>query len=146
METDILAELIRRKRQCLAQLWSLACRQRELIDQDDIGHLLDVLAVKQRLLAEMQRIEAGLDPFRGQAPSQRKWRSAEDRQRCAADLDECQRLYEQIVAGEKQSEQALIRRRDEAARQLEGAHHAGIARDAYHARSPVQIGQIDFSS
>ena len=82
--------------------------------------LLDVLAVKQRLLGDLEQIERALDPFRNQQPSERPWPTPDDRRRCAAELDECERLLKEIVVQERQSESELSRRRDRTAERLQG--------------------------
>ncbi len=51
----------------------------ELIDQGNVSGLLDLLAIKQKPLHDIQRIEKALDPFRAQDPESRQWSSAEDR-------------------------------------------------------------------
>ena len=52
----------------------------------------------------------------------------------------------QIMLEEKKSELEMIRRRDEGARQLQGAHQAGRARGAYATQSQSVARQIDLSS
>ena len=80
--------------------------------------MLDVLAAKQRVLNDLQRVERALDPFRDQDPESRVWRNAEARADCARLLDECERLLQETVEQERQSEAALTVRRDEAACQV----------------------------
>ncbi len=145
LSTDLLGDLIRRKHNCLLHLRDLGARQLGLVRQGSMDELLDVLAAKQQLLVELQRIERGLDPFRGQDPEARAWRSPDDRQRCAEELARCDALLAEIMAQEKQSEQELIRRRDEAARRLQGAHTAAQARQAYAAGPPAPAG-LDLTS
>ena len=72
-ETDLLAELIERKLECLVKLQEMGKRQYDFAKADRITELLDVLAAKQRLLIQLQRIEQGLAPFRDQDPNQRRW-------------------------------------------------------------------------
>ncbi len=150
-ETDTLAGLIRAKRECLQQLRDMARRQIELIDLGDMTSLLDVLAVKQRSLTQLQRIENALNPFREQDPKQRQWRDAETRARCAEDVQQCETLLREILGQEKLGENALVRRRDQAAEQLKGAHFAGQARGAYDTSrgaqaGPIHTGQLDLQS
>jgi hypothetical protein len=121
-------------------------RQLELIDQQDMTALLDVLTTKQRVLTKLQQIERALDPFRGQAPEQRRWRTAEDRRLCTEQLHQCERLLAEIISQEKCSEGALLRRRDEAASRLQRAHLAGQAREAYTAQPHSRVKQIDLLS
>lgn len=146
LETDLLSELIRRKRSCLVQLREMGGKQLELVRDGDITHLLELLAAKQHVLIQLQQVEQQLHRFRGQDPQQRHWRTPEKRQECAGDLEECEGLLAQIVVQEKQSEQDLIRRRDEAAAQLAGAHSASHARGAYLAQPQFGSGQLDLVS
>ena len=146
MDTDILAGLIHRKHQFLVQLHGLGRRQFQFVEMGDITSLLDVLAVKQGILNELQRIEIALGPFRGQKPEERRWRTAVDRNRVAAELDACERVLAEIVAQEKQSEEALIRRRDLAAVQLKEVSLASLARGAYTREPSLPHRQIDLLS
>ena len=82
METDVLAELIGKKLAVLEQLRGLSRRQSGLIADGDIQRLLAVLSAKQTLLAELQKLQHRLEPFRKQEPEARQWRSPQDRERC----------------------------------------------------------------
>ena len=145
-ETEVLANLIHAKHACLLQLRDMARRQIELIDIGDMTALLDVLAVKQRSLSQLQRIEQAMDPFRDQDPDRREWSSPDARRRCGEELQQCETLLGEIVAQEKLGESALTRRRDAAAEQLKGAHFSGLARGAYGGASRGQGSQLDLRS
>lgn len=146
LETDTLADLIARKQQCLLGLREMGRRQRELVQRGEITLLLDLLSCKQGALFELQRIERALDPFRHQDPEGRRWRSADDRRCCAGRLAECESLLGEIVEQEKQSERELVRRRDEAAARLLGAHSASHARGAYTSSFDPHGTQLDLLS
>lgn len=146
VETHLLAELIGRKHDCLAQLYELGSQQLALVDSGDITQLLKVLGAKQQLLARLQEIEGELDPFRSQQPEDRQWSSSEQRSRCAQAIQRSEALFREIVTQEKQSEQLLSCRRDEAAARLEQAHAASQARGAYSASYVRPLGQLDLSS
>ena len=146
LETDKLAVLIRQKRDHLLSLRDMGRRQMEFVADGEMARLLDVLAAKQRVLNDLQRVERALDPFRDQDPEGRIWRNAETRVECAAMLDVCRQLLQETVERERQSEAALIVRRDEAAVKLQGAHAAGRARGAYTNHSRTSISQLDLSS
>ncbi|MHC4400130.1 MAG: hypothetical protein ACYTG0_10665 [Planctomycetota bacterium] len=146
LETDSLAELIRRKLDCLAQVLELGRKQLALVEADRMSELLDVLAAKQRLLVELERIEKGLEPFRGQDPEVRPWRTPEARRACANQLRQCEALLGEIVRQERQSERELIRRRDEVAAQLQEAHRASQARGAYTAQAQPELSRLDLAS
>jgi hypothetical protein len=146
VETQLLAELLGRKHDCLAQLYELGGQQLALAESGDITQLLKVLAAKQRLLTRLQELEGELDPFRSQQPEERQWPSAEERARCAQIIERSESLFRDLLAREKQSEQALGRRRDEAAARLEQAHSASQARGAYGTSYVRPLGQLDLSS
>jgi hypothetical protein len=146
LETDVLADLIRAKRECLLQLRELGRKQLELIDGGEMTALLDLLALKQKPIAQLQRIEKALDPFRGQDPERRTWSSPEAREACAEQLREIEMLLAEVIKNEKFCEAALIRRRDEVANQLQGAHLAGCARTAYTGASDYASHSLDLSS
>lgn len=145
LETDVLAEIIHRKTRCLAQLRALGEKQLASTMSGSMSDLLDVLALKQQVLLQLQRIERELDPFRDQVPESRRWASPQARQQCAADLAECEAILADVVRQEKQSEQELVRRRDEAAAQLRGTQSASQARRAYLAPT-AGPSQLDLSS
>ena len=146
LETDVLAGLIARKHKCLVQLRELGGRQRGFIDGGQMTSLLDLLAVKQRILGDLQQIEHDLEGFRGQDPEVRRWRTPDDRRRCAAQLGECQRILAEIIQQEIQSEHVLVKRRDEVVVQLQGMHQAGRARAAYVQLPSAPLSRIDLTS
>ncbi len=146
LETDLLATLISRKRDCLLQLRDLGPRQLALVREGNMTTLLDLLSAKQRLLWELQKLERQIDPFRGQDPADRRWPTPEARQETARRLAECEALLAQIARQDKQSEEELIRRRQQAAIQLHGVHAAHRARGAYLAPGCDVAGRLDLSS
>ncbi len=109
LPTDILMQLVRARYTCLVQLRDLGRRQLELIDQGNVSGLLDVLAVKQKPLHDIQRIEKALDPYRGQDPERRQWRSADDRAACARLVEQCDALLAEIVAHENSAKKSWSR-------------------------------------
>ena len=146
LDTDLLAELIRRKHDCLVQIDELGRRQDALIADHDMAQLLKLLAAKQQLLGQLQQIEKALDPFRGQKPEARTWRSSELRDQCADLLRRCETLLAAIVARENEGQARLRGRRDEAAAQLQGHHDANRARGAYVAQGRGDTNRLDLSS
>ncbi len=145
-ETDLLSDLIRRKRSCLVQLRDMGAKQLELVRAGNITDLLELLAAKQHVLIQLQQVERQLDRFRGEDPQQRRWRTPDARQKCAADLAECESLLAGILAQEKQSERELAQRRDEVAAQLSGVHTASQARSAYLAQPQSASGNLNLVS
>jgi flagellar biosynthesis/type III secretory pathway chaperone len=144
-ETEQLAELISDRHEVLVQLRELSRRQLDLIGEGDVDRLLVLLSAKQTLLGRLQKVDRRLDPFRRQDPESRRWRSPADRERTRQMAERCETLLGEIVLVEKQGESDLIRRRDEAATQLEGVHHASQARQAYGEAADAG-GRLDLTS
>lgn len=146
MDTDLLAELIDKKHYVLEQLRQLSRRQTELIDKGEMTKLIRLLAVKQKLLADLQALEVELHPFRDQDPDSRQWRTPDGRTRCQHTVERCEALLGEILLIEKQSESELIHRRDTVAAQLQGAHAASHATQAYTQSAPVYSRRLDLTS
>ena len=144
--TERLAELVRAKHDCLTRLYGLGKRQLIIIGEGDISLLLNLLSAKQSLLADLQTIERALDPFRQQNPDERRWANPADRQRSSQMLEQCEALLKEILSQEKQSENQLCQRRDEAAARLQGSHLAFQARGAYHSDPGIRFGQLDLTT
>jgi len=146
LPTTLLIDLIGRKHDCLALLRDLGLRQRELIDAGDMTQLLGVLAEKQRTITQLQTLEQELNPFRNDDPDRRAWSSEAERVRCASLADRAARLLEEILEGEKRSEDVLRRRRDDTAEQLAAAHMSRNARGAYADAEHYPTSSLDLSS
>lgn len=146
LDTELLSALIDKKQECLVRLRDMGRRQYELVHEGCITGVLDVLSAKQDVLVRLQSIERALEPFRDQDPEARRWASPERRQRCAQQLQRCEELLAEIIAQERQSEQELVRRRDETAEQLQGIRAAGQARGAYITTPAPTTHQLDLSS
>jgi hypothetical protein len=144
MSTEILAELVEQKRKCLTQLADLVRRQQPLIEAEEMTHLLDLLAVKQRLVVALEGIECKLAPFHKEKAEERRWASDRQRARCAEDLEAIKQLLDEILDRERRSEAELSRRRDRVHEQLEDTHRAQDARQAYTAGG--NLNRVDFSS
>ena len=145
LETDQLARLIEVRHALLSQLWRLAGHQSELVEHDDMQRMISLLAVKQRVLNQLQQVERQLDPFRGQDPDRRIWRSAQDRHRCREVAEACDQLLRQIMDAERESERELIQRRDQTAAVLQGVHNSASASQAYVSSLELRGSHFDAS-
>ncbi|MHB8955770.1 MAG: hypothetical protein ACYC4U_22555 [Pirellulaceae bacterium] len=146
MDTDRLVEMIGKKLAIIEQLRDLSRRQSDLIADGDIQRLLSVLSAKQTLLAELQKVQQRLEPFRKQDPDSRRWRTPQDRHRCRTLVERCEALLGEIMLIEKQSESEMTQRRDAALSRLQKSHSSAEATRAY-IRSPVPLrGSLDVSS
>jgi hypothetical protein len=146
LPTDILTQLVRARHACLVQLRDLGRRQMELIDQGNVTGLLDLLAIKQKPLNDIRRIEKALDPYRAQDPEKRQWPSADDRAACARIVAECDKMLKEIVLQEKHCEETMVQRRDATAVQLERLRAAGQAHGAYTAHARAGMSRLDLTS
>jgi hypothetical protein len=145
-QSDQLAELIERRHRYLTLMRDLGVQQAALIESGDMNSLLRVLGAKQRVVVEMERVERALDPFRPQTAEEREWRSDALRDQCRLQIEESTALLAEILAQEKQGEGLLVRRRDEAATRLAGAHFAHQAQSAYQSPGTQSVSQLDLAS
>jgi hypothetical protein len=145
-DTDLLAQLVARKRDCLLKLRTMVAKQLELATDGSVTALLDILSSKQRVIVELQKVENDLAPFRNQDPDQRRWRLPQAREDTARQLAECETLMGRIMLEEKKSEHEMVRRRDETALQLQGVHQATVARGAYQDQAKSSPRHLDLSS
>jgi hypothetical protein len=145
-QSELLAELIERRHRYLTLIRDLGAQQAALIASGEMGQLLRVLAGKQRVMIELERVERDLDPYRPQTAEERVWRSLEMRDRCRRQIEESKALLAEIVAQEKVGEEQLRRRRDDAAERLAGAHFAHQAQSAYQTQPVTNVSQLDLAS
>lgn len=131
LTTEQLTLLIVQKYTVLMQLRDLARTQLEVIAADDTDRLLTLLAEKQPLLSELQRVERALDPFREQDPETRHWPQADLRRRCQVVAERANALLQELLELEQQASGDLSHLRDETAKQLQTASGAMAARQAY---------------
>jgi flagellar biosynthesis/type III secretory pathway chaperone len=134
LSTTLLTDLIRRKHDVLVELCAVGRRQREIVERGETTALLELLAAKQTMIALLQQVERDLAPFHAENPDQRIWVSADDRQQCAEQAAECNRLLAEVVELERASAERLAVRRNDVAAQLRQVYAAGQARDAYEAQ------------
>ncbi|NMC20441.1 MAG: hypothetical protein GYA33_08485, partial [Thermogutta sp.] len=124
---DRLAELIRSKQACLAELLGVCRRQVELVEGGDVEGLLELLAWKQRYVQEIQRLESALAPYRRESPESRSWRSEDLRRETAGRLQDCRRLLAEILEIERHCEQKMTAGREEISRRLHAIQDAAEA-------------------
>jgi hypothetical protein len=131
--TELLAELMVKRRKCLTQLRDLGLRQAQLIAAGEISELLRLAGAKQQLIVALQAIERQLAPFQEQNPETREWSSPEARARCAADAEMCRKLINEVMTLEQDGERQMTVRRDQVAGQIRAAAAGGRVREAYQA-------------
>jgi hypothetical protein len=131
LATDILAELVQRRHDCLSELLSLTRQQYELASAGDLDGLLAVLDRKRPLLESLQRISRAMKPFSEEDPDQRSWSQAESRAACQRLWNDCDVMYRQIVGLEQTSQSILCQRRDQIALRIDTSHWAQAIHAAY---------------
>ena len=105
--TDVLADLIAKRRHCLTQLRDLGVRQADLIVGGKMAELMRLCSAKQQLIVALQSLESQLAPFHHEDPERRKWPSPEARARCASDAEACRRLIQEVMAMEQAGERQM---------------------------------------
>jgi hypothetical protein len=133
LSTTRLAELISKRRKCLAQLRELGVKQGELIADGNMTALLRIFSAKQELIAALETLERDLRPYHDEDPDSRQWASPGDRAACAADAEECRRLLAEVMALEQAGERQMTVRRDGVAQELRSLSAAERVREAYQA-------------
>jgi hypothetical protein len=146
LATDRLAELVRAKHDVLLPLCELARQQASAIEAQDTDRLLSLLAAKQPLLGQLERLERALDPFRSENPDQRTWRSPGERRACQQVAEKANALLAEILQLEQTCGGQLKAQRDQTARQLQQAGHLLAARSAYGAHGDRPARTLDLSS
>ncbi len=141
---ESLAELVVQKYRCLKRVHELGQRQMECVTSGDMEGLLEILAVKQRTLGDLQAIdhrlkEIGAYGEEGEAIPQ-KWREA-----IAGVLIESRALLEEILRTESECARILEQRKQDIAKQLAELHDFVRARTAYQQRGD-EPGQLDLTS
>jgi len=131
--TTHLAELIAKRRKCLAQLRELGAKQGELIADGNMTALLRIFSAKQELIAALETLERELRPYHDEDPESREWVSPAARAACAADAEECRRLLAEVMALEQAGERQMTVRRDGVAHELRSLSAARGVREAYQA-------------
>jgi hypothetical protein len=142
--TERLATLIGAKLQVLEVLARLARRQLELIEAADMTGLIKLLAAKQSVMNQLQRLEQELAPFRDEDPERRCWTSPSERAACQAQAERCNGFLAEVMQLESRAETAMISRRELAAAALAEVENGSAARFAYvsHA-APVTAIEIE---
>ncbi len=146
LDTDRLAEVLRRKLECLLQLHELGQQQIALADGGDVNDLLRVLGAKQLLINQLHQLQRELEPYRDQDPERRVWRSDDDRRRCAQCNVQSEALFAEVLEQERRAEQVLQRRRDESLEQLREAYAGEHVRRAYTPDLPYGQSTFDLTS
>jgi hypothetical protein len=128
----------------VTQLLALARRQAGLIAEGDMTSLLQILAGKQQLVSELQKLDRQLAPHLQTPPEARHWSSASERTRCQAQAARCEAVLREILLVEQQAEQHMTQERANVEQRLATFQQSAQAARAYLPSMPVQSsGMLD---
>lgn len=145
-DTQQLAALLTDRHAVLKQLRALCERQLALAIDGEPSAIVGLLAAKQGLIDGLMKIETQLAPFREQAPDQRQWQSDEQRAATAAISDACDALLREVMELDRQGIEKVQARQQQSRLQIDSAHQAASARDAYLGNDASRPHSIDIAS
>ena len=145
-DTKHLAQLLEHKHKVLSQIRALAVRQVDLADAADASAMIGLIAAKQGLIDGLLKVEQALGPYREESPDQRCWDSRAERERVAAISEQCNALLEEIMALDRQGLEKAQARQQQTKLQIDTAHQAASARNAYTTHQATSSGRIDVAS
>jgi hypothetical protein len=135
----LLAERVK----LLEQLACLVRRQEQLVDQGLLDDLLGLLAAKDKVLAELEQLEAKLAPLRP-LEGNGETSSVGLPDIASLTMDRCRQLFQEILERERICEAKMRARREEIAQALATLADVARAHEAYQATQfgPENPGQI----
>lgn len=142
---EALIRLVSEKHQGLAKVYDLSQRQMACVISGDIEALLEILAAKQRVLIELQRVDRQLKEC-GTLDFDRSSVPEEDRDAISTMITKCRGLLEQILGVESECARILEQRKNDVAKQLAEFHDFMQARAAYQQRPGEIINELDVTS
>lgn len=142
LDMERIRATVEQRYSILKVLFDLSRRQMACVEADDIEGLLEILACKQRVLAQFQVVHeqwkslaAGLQMQQQNLPE-----SIMDR------LGECQRMFEELMAYEQKSAEIVAERRNQIGQELQQLGAFSQAHAAYSASGGAGTGQLDIVS
>ena len=129
--TQQLYRLICQQREVLSELKHFAEVQQKIVQQNELGKLVSLLAAKQKAIQRLQEIDRNLSPFQNQDPESRVWSSEEQRDECRRIAKECPRLLAEVMKLEQTAEETLTAQRETISQQVEQSTTRSQAATAY---------------
>ena len=117
--TQLLYDLILEQRKILLELKHFAETQLQIVQENELGKLVSLLATKQQAIQRLQDVDRRLTPFRDQDPDSRQWSSTEQRDECRRMANECPRLLADAMKLEQASEEILTQQREQVTQQVD---------------------------
>lgn len=148
MDGTELSQLIEQRWCLLEQLLEISHRQIDAIKGSRMTELMRILSEKQAPLNQLTQLADRLRPAAQEDPNARVWGSAEQRNRCREQQEECEKMHLELLAIEAECESTLLQSREDLEQQLQRVDSARQTIDGYHAsHSAIESGsQLDLSS
>ena len=144
-DTKHLTQLLEQKHEVLVQIHALAARQLDLADQGDASVMISLIAAKQGLIDGLMKIEQSLSPYREESPEERVWDSPDERARVAGVSQQCNELLQEVMALDRRGLERAQARQQQTKLQIDSAHQAASARNAYLTSQPASPSRIDMA-
>jgi hypothetical protein len=125
------SELISRKEELLRRLLPISVQQLEIVRQSNLTVLLQLLAVKQRLMNEFEEIEKQLKPFQEIPLKERKWNNETERLEFGKKIEYCAAMLEEIIRNDSTSMEELEVQKTDTESQLKRVRQGSRAFEAY---------------
>jgi endonuclease/exonuclease/phosphatase (EEP) superfamily protein YafD len=127
---DVLC-LLREQAALYGRLELQAERQHRLVTRDDTETLLALLADRQRISVELQRLAQQFEPVRREWSSVHQSLSRDQRNEADSLLSEIKERLRRVMESDEQDARALSARKQSVATALRSTHTAGEAISAY---------------
>lgn len=128
---DVVMRLLRVQAKLYDKLESYAARQRRLVAQEDTAPLLSLLADRQKLSTELQRLAAQLEPVRRNWIAFRSRMSPTQRDEAEELLAAMSGRLERLLQGDEEDARVLSARKNSIRSSLQATHAIGQALSAY---------------
>ncbi len=114
----MLIKILEKRADAFDRIYVTSLRQGELAHGNDMPGLLEVLAAKQRMLDDLERIERELDPYRDTPPEKRRWATDEERRYADRLIRRCEIRLRAIIDQDRESERILAEKRSDIQKEL----------------------------
>ena len=149
-DSEHLFQLVGQKLERLEQLHACSGNQMQYINADDMGAILEILAVKQRLLIEIEGIDQQIVQYHVDDPEERAWPTQEMREQCREWISHCDCLVRETLEYDQLAEQRLTEKRNAAKQQLlrftDTAHVQGAYRQHKSRSATPDSARLDLDS
>ena len=130
-DSEHLFHLVGQKLQLLEQLHACSGNQMQYIETDRMEAILEILAVRQRLLIEIEGIDRQIANYHVDDPEERVWPTPEMREQCREKISHCDRLVRETLEYDRIATERLTEKQSAAKQQLQQFTDTAHAQGAY---------------